>query len=240
MQQYFVDTLDKENKVVVFDKEQAHHISHVMRMREGELVRVTDQKSAYLAEVKYEGNETLGILVEEVSTNECTIAVTLLQALIKKDKWEWILQKATELGVSRIVPMETSRTVVKVKEEKSDKKLSRYQKIVTEASEQCLRTVIPEVEECISLKKIKEYKSDINLIAYASDRLVSKKISEVMKPGCSVTIAIGPEGGFSREEVDLFIQEGFIPVSLGKRILRAETAVAYSLSVINELGDQND
>ncbi|MCF0114465.1 MAG: 16S rRNA (uracil(1498)-N(3))-methyltransferase [Erysipelotrichaceae bacterium] len=240
MQQYFVDTLDRENKKVVFNKEQAHHISHVLRMREGEVVRVSDQKCAYLAKIQYDGGDVFGVLEEEIGTNECDIKVTLLQALIKKDKWEWILQKATELGVSVIVPMETSRTVVKIKDEKSDKKLVRYQKIVMEASEQCLRTCIPTVEECITLKQIKEYKSDINLIAYASERLVAKRISEVIKPGCSVSIAIGPEGGFSKEEVDKFMAEGFIPVSLGKRILRAETAVAYSLSVINELGDQHD
>ena len=86
MQQYFVDTLDRENKKVVFNKEQAHHISHVLRMREGEVVRVSDQKCAYLAKIQYDGGDVFGVLEEEIGTNECDIKVTLLQALIKKDK----------------------------------------------------------------------------------------------------------------------------------------------------------
>ena len=156
--------------------------------------------------------------------NELDCDITCIMALIKNDKFELCLQKLTELGVKKIVPYQSVRSVVKAKD---DKKVIRMKKIVKEAAEQSHRNFIPEVCEVASIKDLEKYKSENNYICYES----SKNIADV-DTGRSITYVIGPEGGFEDREYEKIKDMGFEPISLGKRILRAETAAIYMTSII--------
>ena len=169
------------------------------------------------------------------SDSELPSDVTLFFALAKGDKIEFVIQKATELGVKRIVLLKTERSVVKFDDKSIEHKLERFNKIAKEASEQSHRVVIPEIVGPVDIRKIpSEYLSDINLLAYEKEAGSTVNSFERLEKGKSVSIMIGPEGGFSKEEV-LLLQDKFALISLGKRILRTETAAVYALSVIGYL-----
>ena len=157
----------------------------------------------------------------------------MVAALVKGEKMDLVLQKATELGVSEIVLLETERTIAKIKDES---KLGRFRKILKEAAEQSKRTRIPTLNKVLTINKLNEIKADVKLIAYKGEQGSSKSFNDelkALKPGKSVAIMIGPEGGFSEKEVQEANKLGFTSVGLGKRILRAETASFYALSVIS-------
>lgn len=236
MQQYFIlenVTMDQE---IHFNNEQAHHIKDVLRMKENSIVRVVNgEHQAAFATIFYDGKQVLGKVCElDETNNEMKCKITLCCGLIKKEKWDTVLQKCTELGVSKIVPFESSRTVVKAKEEKSSKKLERWQKIMLEASEQSKRNSVPTIMEPIAFKDIIQYSSDCNCVAYEDAKISGKKLKEVVHE-TSMTIVIGPEGGFSSEEVTYLMDKGYECISLGKRTLRAETAAMYVCSAIDAL-----
>ena len=155
--------------------------------------------------------------------------------MIRREKFELVLQKAAELGVSRIVPFESSRCVVHAKKEKGERQLSRWQDIVKEAAEQCKRNQIPAVEEICSLKDLGEFKSEVNCAPYENAYGTSRFLSDAVDGRKSITIVIGPEGGFSEEEIKQLQQMGFEAVTLGSRILRAETASLYAAAVCSEV-----
>lgn len=237
MQQVFIEQQAELNQEVLFSKEQAHHLATVLRMKSGGIVRVVDQTGRiFLSELRFTGKQVTGHCFKEVLTSaERNCEVTLLMGLIKKEKWDFCLQKSTELGVKRIVPFESRRTIVKSKEEKADKKILRWNKLVLEAAQQCKRDQVPELLAPITLKEAAAYRSAVNLVAYESLAHPSKKLREILKPNSSVTIVIGPEGGFDEEEITMLEEAGFVSVTLGKRILRAETAALYMLSAIDAI-----
>ena len=233
MQQYFVSENLRTGDLYDFNVEQNHHVVNVMRMKEGNIVRLVDPRSiAFSAAISYSGNKAFAMVLEELKEDhELPVRVTLLMALIKNDKWDMMLQKATELGVSRIVPFESSRTVVKVSSN-IDKKLIRWNKIVQEASEQCKRTVIPEIMSPVKFRKLKDYSSELNFVAY-EDLGNPREFSGEIRKGKDISMVIGPEGGFSEQEIAYLNESGFVSVRLGKRILRAETAAMYTLSCVS-------
>lgn len=233
MQQYFVDTLLNHGDIYTFTKEQAHHLRDVLRM-DHETVRLVDAKQAWFAECRSEGKSFIAEVKEEdPRVNEPSIAITLAMALIRREKFELVLQKATELGVTRIVPFESSRCVVRAKNEKAQKQQERYASIVLSAAEQCKRNRVPEVTDVLKISQLDQVLSEVNLAAYENASLDSKRISD-QKIHESITVVIGPEGGFSSEEAELLEHLGYTPVTLGSRILRAETAALYACSVIAE------
>ena len=152
-------------------------------------------------------------------------------ALAKGDKIDTVIQKATELGVARIVLINTERCVVKYEGKDTNKKLERFSKIAKEASEQSHRLRIPEIVGPINLNDVDQYMCDVNLLAYEKVAGKTDNIPLEFK-GNSVSAMIGPEGGFSEKEVELLQKKGFSLISLGKRILRTETAAFYILSVL--------
>lgn len=233
MQQYFIEPLMKQGEIYTFTKEQAHHLRDVLRLNH-ETVRLVDPKHAWFAECYSEGKDFVALIKEEdPRVNEPSIDITLAMALIRREKFELVLQKAAELGVKRIVPFESSRCVVRAKSEKSEKQKERYRSIVLSASEQCKRNVIPEVTDVVKFSELDRFRSEVSLAAYENASVHSVKISERLNSR-SVTVVIGPEGGFSEEEVKELIEMGYEPVTLGSRILRAETAALYACSVIAE------
>ena len=237
MQQYFVEQKCNVNEFVAFTSEQQHHIAHVLRMKTDTVVRIVDCESiAYLAKIQYVQSQPMAVVFEKIE-HEIHRNIVLVPALIKKDKWEYVLQKAAELGATKILPLETSRTVVKSNDEKIEKKLVRWNKIVMEACEQSHHTVCTEVLAPITIKELPNYLLDVNLVAYEKEN-VSKHIKHYVRGLCDVMIIIGPEGGFDSKEIDTMLSMGIQPCSLGKNILRAETAGLYALSVIDAMSEE--
>ncbi len=240
MQQYFTDrklTVDMEFDMT---KEQSHHISTVLRMKDGKTIRLVDtNQSVFHATVHINKNGVRVKVIEPViESRESKVNITLAVALIKGEHWDWMLQKTAECGVTKIVPFVSSRCVVKDKPDSYSRKIERYKKILLEAAEQSYRHRIPEITEPISFKKLKDFKSDINFIAYEKEN--SRFLSSVTESFSSATIVIGPEGGFTSEEADYLINHGFTSVSLGKRIFRAETAAVSACIFLDLLGERND
>ena len=157
MQQYFVDTPLRVGEDYIFTKEQAHHAKTVVRL-DHEKVRLVYQGQAYFAEAYTKDKEFIAHVYEkDDNIHESLCDVTLAVALIRREKFELVLQKATELGVKRIVPFESSRCVVRSKKEKADKLKTRWNAIVQEASEQCKRNCIPEVTDIVPFKQLNQY-----------------------------------------------------------------------------------
>lgn len=235
MQQYMINEEIVIGKTIQFDREQSHHIADVMRMKTGEIVRLVFplEKQAGFARIEYDQKQVIAKIesLDEVR-HELPCAITLCVGILKKEKWEYLIQKVTELGVVRIVPFESQRTVVKSKEEKQDKKIERWEKIALEAAEQSKRECLPEIFPCIRFKEIVNYQSELNCIAYEDASHSGESLRKLVENQPSMTIVIGPEGGFSKEEVEFLEKEKFRCISLGKRILRAETAAAHSVSIV--------
>ena len=229
MQRYFANII---NNQVCLSEEDKHHITHVMRMRVGEKFEVVNASKLYICEISSLSPLGVNILEEKAEDVELNKRVTLFFALAKGDKIDLVIQKATELGVHRIVLFKSRRCVVNFEDKDISKKLARYQKIAKEASEQCHRLVVPEILGVVDLKGIKPYLEDINYIAYEKEAGDTKESFNLPKDINSVSIMIGSEGGFDEDEVNSLVKQGFVKVSLGKRILRCETAAIYALSVL--------
>ena len=229
MQHYFARI--EQGYVHLLDSD-AHHVLHVMRMKVGDQLIAVDNGKEYLGEVVNTSPLNIKVIEELDNNNELPVDVTLLYCLAKGDKIEFVIQKATELGAKRIALISSKFCVTKIDNQSFQKKLPRYQAIAKEASEQSHRQVIPEILGVYDINKIpQELMSELNYVAYEKcDEEPSLDVK-----GKSVSILIGSEGGFDKKEIDALIQRGFKSVSLGKRILRTETAAVYALSVIGYL-----
>ena len=230
MQQYFIDDILHNKEQIVLPKEVLHHFKNVLRMKEkDEFYLVDNNNDRYLCNLV---SDTALIKVKLLDNNDMKVKVTIIQSLIKNDKFDYFLMKATELGVSKIVPLISQRTIIKTND-KIDNKVLRWNKLCFEASCQCKRNSVSKVYNPIKLKEIGQYKSDINLVCYEDLQYKSDYIANCISEGKSITLVIGPEGGFDINEINYLIENGFRTTNLGKRILRAETASLYALSVID-------
>lgn len=227
MQRYFAKIIDHN---VQLSPDDLHHITHVMRMRVGDFFEVVDNQTLYVCEIT--SLNPFSINMEEKKEDvEINSHITLFFALAKGDKIDLVIQKATELGVHKIVLFKSRRCVVNFDNKDIEKKLSRYQKIAKEASEQCHRLIVPEIVGVIDIKDIPQYKEEINLLAYEKMAGHTEGSFNLNNPK-GVSIVIGSEGGFDEDEANHLINQGFKTISLGKRILRCETAAIYALSVL--------
>ena len=234
MQRYFAK-IDNHD-LVCLSKEDEHHICHVMRMKKGDEIEVVDNAHLFLCRIDVFNPLKVSVIHEIANDVEIKEDITLLFALTKGDKTDLVLQKATELGVKKVALIESERTVVSYENKDIDKKLERFRKIMKEASEQSHRLIVPELLGIYHLKRLpKECLSDLNYVAYEKDADQIKGAFQGLDKGKSISILIGPEGGFSIQEIDHLTNQGFIRTSLGKRILRAETAAIYALSVLGYL-----
>lgn len=237
MQQFFCDSPVTIGEDYILNKENAHH-AEVVRL-DHETVRLVYEGVGYFGECVKENKQYLvHVIQQDPRINEPGIAITLAPALIRREKFELVLQKAAELGVSRIVPFESSRCVVHASKEKGGRLLMRWQDIVKDAAEQCKRNLIPQVEEICSLEDLVSYKSEVNTAPYENAYGSSRYLSEAADGSHSITIVIGPEGGFSQDEIQQLAQMGFEAVTLGSRILRAETASIYAMAVCSEAAER--
>ena len=234
MQRYFAS---KENGYIILSDGDVHHLLHVMRARVNDEIEVVIDERLYSCKIESISPLKIKISYEIPSDSEIKEDVTLFFALAKGDKIDFVVQKATELGVSRIVLFKCERCVVKFDNKDLDHKLDRFNKIAKEASEQSHRKKIPEILGVVDIKNIpSELLSDINLLAYEKEAGSTSSLYDSVKNGKSISVMVGPEGGFSEEEVKYLNDKyQFRNVSLGKRILRTETAAVYALSVIGFL-----
>lgn len=218
-----------------------NHMKHVLRMKPGEEVLVSDGTGAdYLCAVSSLENDAVSVKILSVNREgrELPSRIWLFQGLPKSDKMELIIQKAVELGAARIVPVATKNAVVRLDAKKEAAKRTRWQAIAESAAKQSKRSLMPEVMGLMTLKEAFELTQreqfDIRLIPYEHEAGMEGSRQELLKvaPGQEIAVFIGPEGGFDETEIELALKMGVRPVSLGKRILRTETAGLAMLSVL--------
>lgn len=216
-----------------------NHIRNVLRMKPSEEVSVTDEDGVeyHCSIQKLEEDAVwLDVLGKTGNNYELPAKITLFQGLPKGDKMEWIIQKAVELGIHEIVPMETRRCIIKLDDRKKEAKQKRWNAIAQSAAEQSKRSLIPKVHPIVCYKEALSLagKLDLACIPYeqAKGMHTLKTFLGRLKPGIMAGFLIGPEGGFEEEEISLALEQGIQTVSLGKRVLRAETAGMALLSVM--------
>ncbi len=240
MNRFFV-TLDSaffDNKIELYG-ETVNHIKNVLRLRAGEEIIVCDgKKKDFFCRISDIYSEKVVADIFDIRDNrsELETEITLFQGYPKSDKMDFIIQKTVELGVCRIVPVMTKRTIVKLDDKKMDKKTDRYRGIALSAAKQCGRGIVPEVTRPVSLKEAIDMASrlDMCIIPYeeAEGVAYSKKVISEINGKKSLGIFIGPEGGFEEEEVAAVTGMGAEAITLGHRILRTETAGMAVMSVI--------
>lgn len=231
MQRYFVK--EKKDSFFLINKEDSYHIVKVMRMSINDKIEVIYDNTLYICKIIELGDFVKCEIIEEIHEEKLdTPKVIIAQSLVKEQKMDYILQKCTELNVYSIIPINTVRSVVKL--DSCDKKLIRWNKILKEASEQSKRLEIPKLDRIMDIKDLINVKCDCKYICSVNEK--SKTIKSVLsntKKSDTILFVIGPEGGFSSSEEKLLIDNGFIPISLGKNVLRTETASLFILSAIN-------
>lgn len=241
MQRFFVEPhqIDEGTHQIHILGSDVNHISNVLRMKQGEELWISDGgKKEYRCTIEeFSPDEVLlHIIYAQEPDYELQSRIYLFQGLPKADKMELIIQKAVELGAYEIIPVETKRCVVKLDGKKAAKKVERWQQIAESAAKQSKRMLIPNVHQVLSFKEALKYAEsmDIRLIPYelAKGMQETKEILAAIEQGQSIGIFIGPEGGFEEKEVEAAISEGAKPITLGKRILRTETAGLAILSVL--------
>ncbi len=239
MHHFFVTQEQVKENYIVIEGSDVNHIKNVLRMKVGEELEISDGNSKkYLCEIKELSSEEITALIKmelKVDT-ELPSKIYLFQGLPKSDKMELIVQKAVELGVYEIIPVATKRAVVKLDDKKASKKIERWQAIAEGGAKQSGRNVIPEVKHVMPFKEAVQYAKslDVVLVPYelAEGMAETKSLISSIQPGQSVGFFIGPEGGFETSEVEYAIENGAKAITLGKRILRTETAGLTTLSIL--------
>ena len=238
MYQFFVEPSQIQDKKIIITGSDVNHIRNVLRMKVGEEIAVKSGEDGreYRCGIEAFAQDqvicSLRFIREEGV--ELPSKIYLFQGLPKADKMEMIVQKAVELGAYEVVPVTLKRCVVKLDEKKAAAKVGRWQGIAEAAAKQCKRGIIPVVKMPMTLREAAAYaqEMDVRLIPYelAEDMAHTREIIEGISPGQSVALFIGPEGGFEESEVETALAAGIEPITLGRRILRTETAGLAVLS----------
>ena len=231
MQRYFAK--DRVDDYFVLNSGDIHHIKNVMRMKSGDEIEVVYDKKLYICRVDDINNNQFFLVKELHDNNELDFELVIAVGLVKEQKMDIILQKLTELGVSRIIPLKMERSIVKLDEKKIIKKKDRWQSICKEAAEQSKRNIIPVVEDIKTVRELGSEKFDLSFVCSVENEnnLVNKYLQKKTK--CAKMIfVIGPEGGITLKEEAMLNNMGYKSISLGKRVLRVETACMYVASVV--------
>lgn len=239
MHRFFVEPSQIEGHQIRITGTDVNHIKNVLRMKTKDEILISDgdrqEYTCYIEEMTQEEIVAHVMYVQE-SGLELSSKIYLFQGLPKSDKMELIIQKAVELGAWEVIPVATSRAVVKLDEKKAAKKVVRWQQIAESAAKQSKRMRIPQIHSVCSFREALQYAQscDVKLIPYelAEGMAATKKIISQIAPGQSVAVFIGPEGGFSEEEIAQATEQHVQPMTLGKRILRTETAGLAVLSIL--------
>lgn len=240
MHRFFISEENLQGESVVLKDKQAHQICNVLRMSPGEhIIVLNNQGWEYEVALESVGkSEITGHVIEKrEATGEPAVQITLYQSLVKQDKFEWILQKCTEVGVRRFVPLITQRSVIRDADDIGLKKLSRWRSIIKEAAEQSGRGLIPELSRAISLEKAIGNLAGFGCCLIASRQTEGLGVRRALRRSdkrspATIALFVGPEGGFTEEEMKHSRATGIVPISLGRRILRTETAAVVAASLI--------
>lgn len=243
MHRFFIDSNQLTDNTIIIEGPDFKHIKNVLRMAEGDKLEVVLDRYVYVSEIDTIDKDKvyLNILSKEKGKGESPINIVLFQGLAKGDKMDYIIQKATELGVSEIYPLITRRTIVNLDNKKrEEKKINRWQTIAMESAKQCKREIIPRVHNILTFNQM------INLLRNQENILIPYELEESYGLGefiqnykkDKINIIIGPEGGFQFEEVERVKGIGGRSISMGSRILRTETAALVLSSILQfQLGD---
>ena len=241
MHHFFVNPEQVVDGLIRITGSDVNHIKNVLRIRQGEEMLVSDGTGRdYLCQAEeIAGQEvTVRILETEEEGRELPSRIWLFQGLPKSDKMEFIIQKAVELGAAGIVPVSTRNTVVRLDQKKEEAKVKRWQAIAESAAKQSKRSLVPRVSGIMTLKEAFDYVESqgfsVRLIPYEHEAGMdgTKTELDAAGPGQDIAVFIGPEGGFDEREIELALSKGVRPISLGRRILRTETAGLALLSVL--------
>ena len=246
MYHFFADPSDIRDHDIYIRGTDCNHIRNVLRMKKGDTLSVSDGISdreyrVHIEDISEDEIHCRLDFVKEADT-ELPVKVYLFQCLPKSDKMELVIQKAVELGVHEIIPVASKRCVVKLDGKRAASKTGRWQSISEAAAKQCRRHTVPEVKDVMSFDEALAYAGirDRKLIPYELAEGFSETVKQLesMKSGEELAVFIGPEGGFEEEEIERAKEAGVIPVSLGRRILRTETAAMVLLSWLVYLFEQ--
>lgn len=237
---FYIPPTDWDTSALSLADDEAKHCTQVMRHREGDEIIVFngigDVARARIASIKKNVVTLECIRVEHIE--QPTVRITLAPALIKADRWEWLLEKATELWVTEIQPLVTERCVVKLSAEDAARKHEKWQRLIIEACKQSRRAWVPVLHP---VRRLRDWcdmsaKTNLSLVASLGDHAMPIKaaIKQSSKP-TTARLIIGPEGDFSPEELQHILAEGFTPITLGSLTLRAETASIAALAILNDL-----
>ncbi len=245
MYNFFVDEADRQGSCYIITGSDCNHIKNVLRMKSGDTFLVSCKGKSSLCTLKgFEGDCTVAEITEEDYQNtDLPVKIYLFQGLPKGDKMELIIQKAVELGIHEIIPTEMNRCVVKLDEKKKKSKVARWQAISESAAKQSKRNSVPLINGVLSygkaLEKAKEL--DVLLVPYENERGMeeTKEALSLIKADSTVGIIIGSEGGFEEKEIEEALAIGGKSISLGKRILRTETAAITAVGMCMLYAEMN-
>lgn len=238
MYHFFVEPQQIADGTAVITGQDVNHIRNVLRMKPGETVEVNDGTDTYICGiVRIQEDRVLAEVREKKEGSELSCRITLYQGLPKADKMETIIQKSVELGVYRIVPVVMKRCVVRLDEKKQETKRKRWQAIAESAAKQAKRGMIPGISGVLTFEEMLQEaeKTDHFLLPYehAEGMSRTREVFSQIKPGETVGILIGPEGGFEQEETEQAAKRGAEVITLGRRILRTETAGPAVLAMLD-------
>ena len=239
MHHFFVSPQSVGEEKIVITGSDVNHIKNALRMKPGELIQLSDGLGTdYLCRIEHmENSQVEAAIVEKTGSGELPVRIYLFQGLPKSDKMELIIQKAVELGVYSVIPTATKNAVVKLDGKKEKSKLDRWQAIAESGAKQSKRGIIPQIERVMSFQEALQFAAGLDAVwipyEHESGMESTRKALEQIGPQTgSLGIFIGPEGGFDENEIQLAREMGAAPISLGKRILRTETAAIAVLSLV--------
>lgn len=231
MQRYFVNEKDQK---IIFSKNDINHIKKVMRMKNNDIIEIIVNNVLYEAKIVDINNMIIDIIKEIKKEKINKPKITIAQALLREQKWDFVLQKLTELDVFEIIPLNLERCNVKIDNKKEIQKYNRWNNILKEASEQSKRNYIPNIDKISKLNDIFNKKYDLKIFCSTNEKTNHiKNVLQNTKKYDNIIIVIGPEGGLTLKEENMLTKNDFIKVTLGDTILRTETAPIYVLSILN-------
>ncbi len=235
MQRYFI-----KNKDMLLEESDIRHIKKVMRMNINDKIEVVYNNKLHICEITSLEPFNIKVIEKLDEDKKTKIELTVAVALVKEQKMDLILQKLTELGVYRIIPVSMERSIVKLDKERFNKKKVRWESICKEASEQSKRTNIPIIEDIKSIKDLTKEDADLKLVASTKEKekLLNYYLQSI-EDCAKIIMVIGPEGGISDKEEDILVSNGYNRVSFGNLIFRVETATIYVASIINYISSRS-
>ena len=235
MQRYFI-----KNKDMLLEESDIKHIKKVMRMNINDKIEVVYNNKLHICEITSLEPFNIKVIEKLDEDKKTKIELTVAVALVKEQKMDLILQKLTELGVSRIIPVSMERSIVKLDKERFNKKKVRWESICKEASEQSKRTNIPIIEDIKSITDLTKEDADLKLVASTKEKekLLNYYLQSI-EDCAKIIMVIGPEGGISDKEEDILVSNGYNRVSFGNLIFRVETATIYVASIINYISSRS-